>query len=475
MSRVGAFVKGSLILVVSNIALKAINFILLPLYTHYLTPALLGVTDTIVNFTALFFSLLVLALDSAFGAFYYDEDSQLYQDKVFNTVWVILLCTSGLSFLVMAFSPALSVLLFGESSYALAICLSLAAVALNVWHVPFALRARLQNRMALFGLVSIVSSLCMILSNVLLLSVFHLGYYAMILSTLVSHAVQILLYVILSGPPISIRLFDGKLLCSMLRYSIPLLPITLANWVITLSDRYILLFCGYSEADVGLYGVAARFVNILSVLTSAVFAAYPAFAYQSRRDDESRLFPKVLNVFFLLLSGVCFFIAMFGREIIALMTTPGYHPAYRLLPELMFAQLAYGLSVLVGYGIAFAKKSVFSALSMWIGAIINVVTNLMFIPRFGLTAAVITTLISYCVMLVFNYVFAQRLYPCRYEVFRIVPVFAGLYAVSVLSETAALPIKILLWLMSMAACLAVFHRNVAELLQKLRQKLAGKA
>jgi SAM-dependent methyltransferase len=41
-SKVSSFIKGSSILVLSNVCLKAINFFLLPLYTHNLTPEMIA-------------------------------------------------------------------------------------------------------------------------------------------------------------------------------------------------------------------------------------------------------------------------------------------------------------------------------------------------------------------------------------------------------------------------------------------------
>ena len=77
------FLKGGTILVISNVCLKAINFFLLPLYTKYLTPVMLGISDTVTTFTALLFPLLVLGLDSAYSAFYFDKEENR-QDKVYS-------------------------------------------------------------------------------------------------------------------------------------------------------------------------------------------------------------------------------------------------------------------------------------------------------------------------------------------------------------------------------------------------------
>lgn len=77
------FIKSSFVLVLSNLLLKSINFFLLPLYTVYLTPKLLGVSDSITNITSFLFPLLVLCMDSAYSAFYFDEDRQDFKKKYF--------------------------------------------------------------------------------------------------------------------------------------------------------------------------------------------------------------------------------------------------------------------------------------------------------------------------------------------------------------------------------------------------------
>ena len=70
-SKIGSFIKGSTILVLSNMCLKAINFFLLPLYTDNLTTEMLGVSDSITNLTGILLPLLTMGLDSAFSAFYF--------------------------------------------------------------------------------------------------------------------------------------------------------------------------------------------------------------------------------------------------------------------------------------------------------------------------------------------------------------------------------------------------------------------
>ena len=80
------FIKGSAVLILSNFVLKGINFLLLPLYTKYLSPVELGISDTITSLTSIVFPLMVMGLDSAFSAFFFDQADKEYRKAVFRCV-----------------------------------------------------------------------------------------------------------------------------------------------------------------------------------------------------------------------------------------------------------------------------------------------------------------------------------------------------------------------------------------------------
>ena len=111
------FVKGSAVLILSNLVLKGINFLLLPLYTKYLPPEALGVSDTITSMTSIMAPLLVLGLDSAFSAFYFDRRDEEHYATVFNTIWFTLF-VSGMVPIIMSIGAGyFSIILFGTKEY----------------------------------------------------------------------------------------------------------------------------------------------------------------------------------------------------------------------------------------------------------------------------------------------------------------------------------------------------------------------
>ena len=141
------FIKGSAVLILSNFVLKGINFLLLPLYTKYLSPVELGISDTITSLTSIVFPLMVMGLDSAFSAFFFDQADKEYRKAVFKTIWCTLFFASLLPIFISFFSPYFSELLFSTKRYTLIVGISLVSVSFNLWYLPFALLIRMENRM----------------------------------------------------------------------------------------------------------------------------------------------------------------------------------------------------------------------------------------------------------------------------------------------------------------------------------------
>lgn len=458
------FLKGSSILVVSNICLKAMNFLLLPLYTKYLPADSLGISDSVTNLTGLIFPLLTLGLDSAFSAFYFEKKDPERGKKVYSTLSVMFLALGLIAAALSVFAKPLSHLLFHSAAYQGIVVMAFLSLAVNLWYLPFSLELRMKNRMLAFGIANISASLSMILLNILFVSVFQLREQALILSSLLSNGLQLLiLFLFVRRTPKKEEL-DKKLLKAMLRFSLPLVPMSLLNWVLALSDRYVLLYY-YGEGTVGVYGIAMRFVTVLNVLISAVAMAYTTFAFQTKDEEGAkRKYYYVFQTESLLLLGMCFTISMFGGEIIRLMSSDtAYYEAAEPLRDLLFAQAVYAMSNVVGYGINFAKKSGYYLLSVSVGVVLNLGLNLLLIPAYGMKAAALTTLLGYLAVFLLVYYFSERLYPCSYGVLRVAGLAMVLYALCFFLEDVSVWIRLGVWAAAAAGALFLFRDTVKQL------------
>ena len=290
----------------------------------------------------------------------------------------------------------------------------------NLWYLPFSLFLRVENKMTAFAVISVISSLVMIISNIITVTVINLGAAALIVSTLVTNAIMLILYTACSKKLPSPNAVDLALNKRMLKYSIPLVPMVVSTWILTTASRMILLhFCG--EESVGIYGIGTRFVNIVNVFSNSIYTAYTTFAFSSKDEKNNReVYALILDIMNFLLTAIVFFVCIFSIEILDIFVDQQYYQAFILLPGLLFAQLFYAANTIVGYGLAFEKRSDLSLLCVTTAAIVSVILNFIFIPRYGGLAASLTTWVGYGVMLVMTNYFSQKIYECPYRVKKII-------------------------------------------------------
>ena len=78
-------------------------------------------------------------------------------------------------------------------------------------------------------------------------------------------------------------------------------------------------------------------------------------------------------------------------------------------------------------GVFFKDKTVFLPVASLTGAFVNIVLNIILIPKLGIMGAAYTTVIGYFIMLAILYYLSSRIYKIRYELGRIflAAVFTG--------------------------------------------------
>ena len=473
-SKVENFIKGSSILVLSNVCLKAINFFLLPLYTHKLTPSMIGISDSITTLVGILLPLLTMGLDSAFSAFYFDKEDAERGQKVFSTLTWTFFIIGCLPLALMTIAPLMSELLFHTRAYSYIVRFALLSVSFNLWYLTYSLELRLQNKMFLYGLANMIASLTMVLLNILFVSVLHLGESALILSAMIVHGETFLILLLFVKAKPKRAWFDKALLKQMMRFAIPLIPMTLMVWVLTLSDRYVLLYYR-GEAEVGLYGIGSRFINLMNVVISAVSMAYTTFAFSSKDDSDSKKqYYYIYNIESFLMIGIAFTVGLFGKEIVHVMAAESYGQSYRVLRDLLFSQAFFAMTSIVGYGIYFEKKSVYSLIAVSAGAMLNLGLNMALIPRYGFAAAAFTTLLGYALNYFLTLHFSEKLYPCAYGQRRVLVSLLLLYGTCCVCASCAFWIRIVIW----TACvvgMAIWYRDIVKIVKDFAaHMLAGR-
>ena len=194
---------------------------------------------------------------------------------------------------------------------------------------------------------------------------------------------------------ISFKSFDGTMLKSILKFSIPYIPTTMLWLITSVSDRYVVtLFCG-TEAQ-GLYAASSKLPTLV-LLVSGVFieAWHFSTVKDATAEERSSFFSTVYkNYMSVMFMGASVLIA--GSKILTrLLLADSYYSSWEFVPILVIAMIFSAFSAFFGSVYFIEKKSVLSMLTALAGALINVVLNFVLISKHGAMGAAVATLISY--------------------------------------------------------------------------------
>jgi len=169
--------------------------------------------------------------------------------------------------------------------------------------------------------------------------------------------------------------------------------------------------------EVGIYSMSYRFGMIMNMVLITPFrqAFSPMMFRLADEMDIKKLYRKYFTYF--LLAGFIFFLflSMFAREILLIVTTPEYAQGAIIIPLITFAYLLFGLRSIFTNALATMKKTKIIASTTILGALLNIILNMILIPQMGILGAAIATVVSYFVITIFNYFPLQKIYPIPWD------------------------------------------------------------
>ncbi len=428
-----------------------VNFLLVPVFTAFLSPVdygAIGILNLFGVLTKIFFRM---GLDSGFFRIYYELSSDRDRKVLATTLFVSAVGISASLFTVCAlFAQPLGRLLLGEeigdSPLSTWILLVAADTFLNTFaFVPMNL-FRIQERPAAFTRMTLFRSFLNIgLKVALLVSGWE------VTGVLLADAAASLFFVIALLPMLVRNLapgFSASMLSRSAAFGLPKVPHGLAHQVLNLSDRKLIeIFSTLAES--GLYHMGYVMGTGVKFFLSAFELAWSPFVYaQLEKSDAPRILARIATYAFAVLCGFGLLNAVFGRELLFLMAAPEFHAAHSVIPVVALAYVMQGVFALTSIGIGISKKTGYFPMITVAAALANVLLNLLWIPRFGILGAAWSTVAGYALMAGLGYWLGNRHYPIPFEGGRLgkialasVMAFA-LSSLAPLNLWAAVPLKI---------------------------------
>ncbi|MCX5800819.1 MAG: oligosaccharide flippase family protein [Candidatus Eisenbacteria bacterium] len=425
--------KQSAIYGVGSIVSPFIGFIMLPVYSRFLTPYEYG-TLAVASVTITFLSSLVsLGISSGLIRFYFVYSEKKDRDEVIVSSLVFSFLSSVVFVAVLwPFSAQISGALFDFEKGDLYVKYVLLIAAIDTWITNCLAVLRAEERPAIYSVITVLRLMLMLSLNIVFVVVLD----RKIQGVLEAQALSgILSYI--GALLIAVRKktfsFSWKKTREVLSFGLPLVPGNVASVVITLSDRFFLKRFATME-QVGLYSIGSKVSTAMRIAIVEPFRmAWPPYMFSVvEKPDAKEIYKKVLVYFTFVTVWVGLFLSMFAKEALMILATPAYYPGYRVVPLLVLSSVLVGMCAILVAGIQISNKTKYASYSFMIAAGVNLVMNFMLVPRLGMMGAAISSVTTYGILNLLYFIVSQRFYYIAHEFRRIVLLFVTGIAVYVL-------------------------------------------
>jgi O-antigen/teichoic acid export membrane protein len=423
----------------SSILGRSINFLLIIIYTGYLSKADLGAFTGIYALIGFLNIVFTYGMETAFFRFSTGKNqdpTRVYHNTQSLLVLSSLILGSGIylaaPFLAEWMDYPGQAYLFQWTALLLAFDAVLA--------IPFA-KLRLENKAKTFAGAKLINILLNVTFNLLLLIWIPgwiqsgmlpegiLGYQStwgveyILLANLLANGL-IIPFVWWKAGFFSFRL-EKEILQPMWTYSLPLLFMGLAGVTNELISRllfeYVLpvnFYSGLSSREAaGIFGANFKLAILMNLVIQAFkYAAEPFFFRESKEKDSPKMYAQVMHAFILFCSLLMILISVNLNWIGPLfLKGDAYEMGFSIVPLLLLGYLLLGIYFNLSIWFKLTDKTNYSFWITFLGALVSVAGIVFLVPVWGFMGAALSTVACYLVMVAVCYFFGQKYYPIPYQ------------------------------------------------------------
>lgn len=409
----------------TSILQKGVQFLLLPLYTLYLTPRDYGITSIVISFTSILTLIATLSLNNAVQRFYFIYKKNIEELKRFlGTIYIVVFLNSlVLSFLIIIFQEWIITPFIDGVEFYPYLLMGILTVVFNPLYTIYQNLLQTMQNGKKYGINSLIHFGLVIILNVLFIIVLELGAFGQLLSNLiVAILFGVFAFIDLYRNDIIAINIDFEYLKQALSYSLPLLPHNLSSTIANFISR-LFLNNQISTASAGLFNIASQFSLIVDTLLMSVNNAYIPWFYNEMDLTESK--PKKVINFADFISKIYMFISVslsfVIKEVIQIFLPEEYLISWILIPIMLIAfqfKSIYLFYVNTLFYNTKATRVVF--LASVTGNLCSVIVSALLTTKIGLVTPAIATLVQWIVTSGIVIVLSQIIEPVDFKLSKMV-------------------------------------------------------
>lgn len=396
-------VRASIWFVICSVLQKAIAFLTTPIFTRLMSTEQYGQVTIYNSWVEIF--MIFATLDIFYGVYNnaltkYPEDRDRVTASMQGLCTTLTLCLFFVYYFFRKYinswtgmSTNMTLFLFGELLF---------VPAFRFWST----RERFDFRYRKLVGLSIVMAILSPAMGIPAVLYFEEKGYARII-TLVLSQVIISFGLYISNYQKGQTFFNSKYWRYALAFNLPLIPHYLSSTVLNQCDRIMIdRMCGTDKA--GIYGLAYTVGAMIIIFNQAIMNTFTPYSYQNLKKENYKEIRNSADFLIIIIAVISIGILTIAPEIISVLGDERYSEGVWIIAPIaasIFFRFIYGLYGCIEF---YYEENYFIMIASTICAIVNIITNYLFINLFGFLAAGYTTLGCYILYAFSHYVFSQK-------------------------------------------------------------------
>ena len=386
---------------IGNVMVKGINFLAIPIFSRLLTTEEMGVYTVFAAYEAVLFVFIGMALHSSIRSAKYEFEGKIddFTSSIMGIYWINLIVAL---FISIVFNKILTKLLdLDLVTLVMLVIYSFGIAVVTLYNARISLDYEYKKYIK-------VSLANVGLSLILIKTIFNSSRgFGRVLGITIS-TVLVTVYIIYDLYKRARPTFRKKYWKFGIKYSLPIIPHGISQVLLAQFDRIMInKMIGKSEA--GIYGLVGNIKLILAIISDSISEVWMTWFYEKMKNKEIeavRSRARQLCYFFLIIAiGVM----SISPELVLIIGGQKYAVGkYVAIPMILDAFVLFIYNVIVPSEY-FKQKTSFIMWGTMSAAVINIITNYIFIQKYGFIAAAYTTLFAYICYMILHLVISYRL------------------------------------------------------------------
>ncbi len=407
--------KGSSIYIITNVLNASTQFLLMPLLTTYLTPEEYGTLSMYTVLLGFIVPFVGLNISSSIARNYYDKETINFPNYVFNGFFILLMTFLTTTFIVFMSKDWLYSLTKFPSNWLWIITLIAALqMVYQIALVYFQVRSKPLN----YGIFQILQTLFNLLFTFIFVAKLGLNWQGRIDAILFSYAIfsVISIFIIYKGKWFKKGL-NKNYLKESISFGVPLIPHSIGAYIITMTDRiFITNMFGLSET--GVYTLGVQIGMVIGLIQDSFNKAWVPWFYNNLNKKKKTSIVKITYLYYAILILLFIGFTIVAPIGIRMFIDDRYQDAGNYIFWISLGYVFNGMyKMLVNY-IFYMKKTAFLALLTFLTSILNIMFTYILIKFNGAIGAAQATSISFFISFILTWIYAQRVYPMPWKIWK---------------------------------------------------------